>query len=88
MNEYDYHAARSEYRRRVLQGLPTNPLDQLAQRTRAEEARSLARRVWRAHLEQLLRESRALRAAADLRHEARLSDQGQLVSALRRGLSG
>ncbi len=50
-----------------------------------EEVRSRARRAARAQTEQLLRESRALIAAADRRFDAPLTDQGQIFSAIRRG---
>ena len=60
----------------------------LAQFTRREETRSLCRRALRAQVEKELRESRALRAAAERQLEAPLTDQGQLVAAVRRGLLG
>lgn len=62
---------------------------ELQARFELEETRSLCRRALRQHeqdrCEQLLRESRALRAAAELRLEAPHTEMGQYLAAARQG---
>ena len=70
--------------RRALQTVrPADP--GLARRMDREAAASRQRRAERAQREQLIQESRALCAAAELRLEARDTVQGQLIAAFRRG---
>jgi hypothetical protein len=69
----------------LAQRLASKPID-LVRFTQQQEAASRERRARRAQSEQFLRESRVLRAAAERRLEAPLTDQGQIVAALRRGL--
>ena len=58
---------------------------ELEQFTQRQEALSRERRARMARIDQLLQESRALRALVDLKYEARLTTQGQILGAMRRG---